>query len=828
MRAPALAICLWVMGAAAPAMAATAQPPGEGVLFIATDKLPEGASEFPLTGTDVQARILGFTSQVRVRQTFANPFSVPLEAIYVFPLPDDAAVGAMSIQIGDRTVKGMIKTREEAARIYEKAKREGRVAARLDQERPNIFTQYVANIEPGKQVVVDIVYDVRLDYDAGQYEFVYPMVVGPRYIPRSGVADAGNITPPVKKPGTRSGHEVSIEVIIEPGMAIQKLASPTHKIEVSKPAKAGPHTTRVVLAAGDRVPNEDFVLRYRLATDKPAMAVIAEPSVDGGGHLALLFEPPNQVGPADVTPKEIFFIVDTSGSMSGEPIALVKRAMRHAIGNLDPRDTFQIVRFSDQASAIAHAPKQATPDNVRTALSWINGVDAGGGTEMMSGVRAALGGKDPARLRIVCFMTDGYVGNDTQILGEIERLMDDNTRLFSFGVGSSVNRYLLDRMAEVGRGAVQYMLLDEDPQLQVARFYERMRSPVLTHVTVDWGPISAVDIMPPRIPDLFAGQPVSLAAKYRGPGEGSITVKGRIAGRPMQWQVPVVLAPAMPGEARAAAAQPQANASARAGSGPGAIGRLWARAKIENLSAQMYRGDQGALAAEITTVALAYALVTRYTSFVAVDEKVVNDSGTLRTYQVPVEMPQGVSYEGVFGGETKGESIGGDDGGDGDEETDALAAPMGAGGWAEVITVQRRLSEPGRFRWGVGLGFGLGGVGDTRGLATEIDGRIGYVLPADLMAQVRLGLMLLRGDELDQTLGNLMLEVVYLRLRLIEMSAGGGLSFGERTRPTLGGALDFRLPFPRLNPALELRYQNIVVSGEPNPNSLTLGVQLSF
>lgn len=836
--APTLVGVVVLLGMAAPARAATSTGvPGEGVLFIATDKAPEGASEFPLKHTEVKARILGFTSQVRVRQTFANPFTAPLEAIYVFPLPDDAAVGAMSIQIGDRTVRGIIKTRDEARRIYEKAKREGKTAARLDQERPNIFTQYVANIEPGKQVVVDIVYDVRLDYAAGEYEFVYPMVVGPRYMPGAPVGkqgggwspdtdqvpDASKISPPVRKPGTRSGHEVSVEVIIEPGMAMQKLWSPTHKIEVGKPQGAGPHTTRVALAAGDRVPNEDFVLRYRLATEKPAMAVLAESAAEGGGHLALLFEPPAQVAPADVTPKEIYFIVDTSGSMSGEPIALVKRAMRHAIANLDPRDSFQIVRFSDSPRSMAHHPQPATPDNVRRALSWINGIDAGGGTEMMGGVRAALAGKDPARLRIVCFMTDGYVGNDVEILGEIERLMDDNTRLFSFGVGSSVNRFLLDRMAEVGRGAVSYILLDDNPQQQVETFYARMRSPVLTHVDIDWGRVSAREVMPRRIPDLFAGQPVSVVARYDAAGEGTVTIKGRIAGKPVRWQVPVTLvAGGIPGEPRATAAQPQASSQARTGIGPGAIGRMWARARIEALSAQMYRGEQPEVVDQITRTALAYALVSKYTSFVAVDENVVNESGVLKTYQVPVEMPAGVSYEGVFGG--------GEDGDDEDEGGEVYAT--GAGGMApmaEMIAVRhRRLFEQGAWRFSLGLGLGTGSVGDQRGLAAAIDGRAGWVMPADLVAQVRLGLMLLRGDDVDRSLGQLVFELVWIKLRLIELSAGGGLTFGDELAPTLGGALDIRLPFRTLSPSLEARYQNVIIGGEPNPSLLTFGLQLSF
>jgi hypothetical protein len=245
----------------------------------------------------------------------------------------------------------------------------------------------------------------------------------------------------------------------------------------------------------------------------------------------------------------------------------------------------------------------------------------------------------------------------------------------------------------------------------------------------------------------------------------------------------------------------------------------------------MYRGQRPELVEQITRTALAYALVTRYTSFVAVDEKVVNDSGVIRTYEVPVEMPQGVSYEGVFGDGTgagsggQGAEIGG--GEDSDEE-DAMPMSPGAASYSEVLVRHRILQRPGQWRWAAGLGFGLGGVGDARALAAIVDARIGRTLPASLMVQARGGLLLLRGDDADQTLGNLMLELVWLRLALIELAAGGGLTLGDGTHATLGAGLGFNLPFRTLSPQLDLRYQNIIVSGQPNPQSYTLGLQLSF
>ncbi len=606
--------------------------------------------DLPLKHTDVQAEISGFTARVKVTQTFSNPYPDPIEAVYVFPLPQNAAVGDMQIRIGDRVVRGVIKKREEARKIYDDAKKSGKTAALLEQDRPNIFMQSVANIMPGADILVEIIYDEILKYEKGGYEFVFPMVVGPRFIPGNPVGqqaggwspdtdqvpDASRITPPVLKPGERSGHDISLAVKINAGLPIRSMQSPSHQITCAPLAGAdgvinGPCT--ITLSPADAIPNKDFVLRYVVAGPKPEIGLLTHKN-ELGGYFMLMFQPPEAPAPETITPKEMVFVVDCSGSMNGEPIALAKKAVRYALQNLNPDDTFQIIRFSEAASPFAKEPLPNTVENVRRGLSYINNLAGEGGTMMIEGIKAALDYPHrDNRLRIVCFMTDGYIGNETEILHAIEQRLGDNTRLFSFGVGSSVNRYLLDQMAEVGRGEVQYVLLNEKPEETVNKFYERVRNPVVTHIRVDWDNLDVTDIMPARVRDLFAGQPIFILGRYNNPGRATVQVHAKIGGRDVTYDIPVQLPATNPDN--------------------GALAQLWARARIKELSGEQYGGPNQDVIKTITELALKYRLMSEYTSFVAVEEKVVNEGGQMKTIQVPVEMPEGVSYDSVFGKDRK-------------------------------------------------------------------------------------------------------------------------------------------------------------------------------
>lgn len=604
--------------------------------------------ELPLEHTAVLARVSGSVAEVTVTQRFANPFTSRLEAVYVFPLPDRAAVDDMSIRIGDRVIRGEVHRREEARRIYDEAVSRGHLAGLLDQERPNIFTQRVANLPPGSSVEVVIHYVEDLHYDHGSWRLAFPTVVGPRYIPgvptgRTGggwspdtdrVPDASSITPPVLLPGERSGHDLQIRVELAPGFPIRALESGSHRIVTDR---QGRERATVELADRDRIPNKDFVLTWSTAGTAVSSTVLAH-RTDGLGYLTLILQPPEEPGPEQVVPREVVYVIDSSGSMSGEPIAACKQLVRRALRELRDDDTFRLIRFAGGSSALDRDALAPTPANLERALSWLDGLRGGGGTEMLEGVRAALEApKDPYRLRMVMFLTDGYIGNEEEILRRVGEVLGD-ARIFSFGVGSSVNRYLLDRLAEAGRGVAEYLRPGESPDALVDRFSERTTDPVYTQVELDWGGLEVVDVEPAQLPDLFTGRPLLVHARYREGGRGTVTLRGWAGRRRLELEERVVLPEREPAN--------------------GAQAKLWARARIARLEmAKVRAAEPLALVEEITGLGLEHRLMTAYTSFVAVDRSTVYDDGELLTVDQPVPMPEGVSYEGVFG-EAQGRAAG--------------------------------------------------------------------------------------------------------------------------------------------------------------------------
>lgn len=609
--------------------AAPAAGNGGSLTRIGRDGRP--AEPCPLKHTGVHARISGFLSRVTVTQEFESPFPEAIEAVYTFPLPEHSAVDDMMMLVGGRTVRGVIKRREEARAIYDAARNRGQAAALLDQERPNIFTQSVANIRPGDKVKITISYVETLRYEGGSYEFVFPMVVGPRYIPAN-LPDAGRITPPVTPPGTRAGHDISVEVAVDAGVAVANLQTPSHDTVVSRP---NAHEALVRLKNRSEIPNRDFRLRYDVAGPKLQDALLAH-SGARGGFFTLILQPPERVLPQEITPKEIVFVLDTSGSMSGFPIEKAKEAMRLAIAGLHPDDTFNLITFAGETHVLFPAPVRATPENLHQAEQFLLSRRGGGGTEMMKAIRAALApSESQSHVRVVCFMTDGYVGNDMEILGEIQRY--PNARVFSFGIGDSVNRLLLDNMARYGRGEVEYVALNSDGSAAARRFHERVRTPLLTDISIDWGGLPVADVYPSRIPDLFAARPLIVHGRFTSAARGVIRLAGKQAGRPYRREIAVEL-PAS--EAR-----------------HDVLAALWARTRVADLMSRDWMGMQrGAPPAElreaIVKLGLEFRLMTQFTSFVAVEERIVTEGGQPRRIEVPVELPGGVSYEGVFGRET--------------------------------------------------------------------------------------------------------------------------------------------------------------------------------
>lgn len=636
--------------ALSPAAFSQPQEPGEGSLQVVSSGTA-APRILPLKHTEVKAEISGFVAEVLVTQVFSNPADAPIEAVYVFPLPENSAVNEMTLTVADRVIKGQIKKREEARQVYERAKAEGRTAALLDQERPNIFTQSVANIPPGHEIRVTIKYIQDLAYDDGEYRFVFPMTIGPRYIPgrktgKAGtgwsedtdqVGDASRITPPVVKPGQRSGRDISVEVRLDAGVAVKNLRSSSHEITV---VSSGSARAVITLSPGDRIPNKDFLLTYQPEVKLAAAAVLAHKTAKEG-YLTLLLQPSADYPLTQVTPKELVIAIDVSGSMGGFPVETAKETALRCLEGMNPGDTFQIMSFASGNQLHFERPLANTPINVARGRAVINGLHGGGGTEMLDALRTALEfQKDPERLRIVLFMTDGFIGNDPQILAFTKEHLN-NSRIFPLGVGSSPNRYLLEEMAVLGKGTVQYVRQNEKPEKLekvIEKFYDRISRPVLTDLTVDWNGLDVSDLSPAFVPDLFAGQPLLIHARYNKSGSAPVLIRGKLMGKPWKMSVNVTLPEKEPAN--------------------DAMGPLWARSRITDLERLNLSKPDADIKEKIIELALAHKLVTSYTSFVAVDESPVSSKGK-KPLVVPVEseLPEGTRYEGFFG--ASGSSLGG-------------------------------------------------------------------------------------------------------------------------------------------------------------------------
>jgi len=608
------------------------QPPRCGTLQILNaDHLP--ANVCPLDHTDVQVDISGFIARVTLTQKFHNPSSAPIEAVYVFPMSDRAAVDSMDMRIGDRTVQGVIKEKGEARQIYNAARNAGQVASLLDQERPNIFTQSVANIMPGDEVLITISYVEYLKYEAGEYEYSFPMVVGARYNPAS-LTDAQRISPPVTPKGTRAGHDIALTVNLDAGVPLQALDSDLHAVNVNR---TGQSTAVVQLKNQRSIPNRDFVLSYAVGGKNVEDAILTHAG-DKGKFFSLILQPPERVNPDYVTPKEMIFVIDRSGSMSGFPIEKAKKTMQLCIEGMNSNDTFNLVSFAGGTGYCFQNSRPNTQANRGEALEYLSNLKGGGGTEMMKAIDAALGGqRDPERLRVVCFMTDGFIGNDMAIIDRVQKNVE-NARVFAFGIGNSVNRFLIDNMARVGRGASEIVTLETDGDEAVERFHSRIQSPLLTDIEIDFGGLEVADVYPApnAIPDLFSAQPLIIKGRYTGSGKGTITLRGRTAEGPYKKKIEITL--------------PRKNEM------HDVLAPLWARTRIAAIMDEDWLGIQKGKPAldtktAITELGLQFGLMTQFTSFVAVENRIVNQGGKQTTVQVPIEMADGVSYEGIFGDE---------------------------------------------------------------------------------------------------------------------------------------------------------------------------------
>jgi len=633
-----------------PAVDPVEQDVTQGALRVVGD---DGAViECPLKHTDVQADISGFIARVKVVQTFYNPMDEKIEAVYVFPLPHKSAVDAMTMVMGDRRIVGVIKRRAAARQIYEMALQAGQTAALLEQERPNIFVQSVGNIEPRQEVNVELTYIDVLEYDMGVYEFHFPMVVGPRYAadgaiakpggaaptripgndrPDPRVKQSGGVNPPVLKPGFRTGHDVSLAVRLNAGVPIRDLKVANHKAEVERTGEAG---AAAALSPNDTIPNKDFVLRYAVVGEKPEMAVLSHTHGPGSGTFMLMIQPKEDEKLKQRPPREISFLIDVSGSMSGHPTAKVREAMAGLLKQCRSKDTVQVITFAGSAHKFFPKAVPCTEANIEKALGFTRGLRGGGGTRMLEGIKKAINDPlDPERVRIVVLLTDGYIGNEAQIIAEVGRRCGDRIRFWAIGIGSSPNRFLIDGVAKQGGGMAKILGLKDDAAPLVKEIMERITRAQLAKIRIDWGDVTVTETYPAKIPELWAGRPLIVFGLYSGGGRDTkVTVSGEVEGEPASWPLSVHF----PAAEKANAVLP----------------KVWARHKIEDLMHTTYYLGSPEVEEAVTAIALEYGLMSQYTSFVAVDTSkapLPELARPPRRMLVPVPLPAGTRYEGFFG-----------------------------------------------------------------------------------------------------------------------------------------------------------------------------------
>jgi len=583
----------------------------------------------PLKQTRADVTIAGVIADVTVVQVYTNEGQKPLEAVYVFPASTRAAVYGMTMTIGERTIIATIKEREQARRDYEQARADGKSASLLEQQRANVFQMNVANILPGDVITAELRYTELLVPADSIYEFVYPTVVGPRYSNQP--ADAAPpaekwIENPYLQEGENAPYLFDITVDIAAGMNIQELTCTSHKLTTSY---TGP--TRAVLSLSPDEKhggNRDVILKYRLAGSAVESGLLLYEGEEENFFL-LMTQPPERVALRQIPPREYIFIVDVSGSMNGFPLDISKKLLQDLIGNLRTTDRFNVLLFAGRASLMAEKSLPATPENIRKAINVIDRQEGGGGTELLPALKRALAlPRSEESSRTVVIVTDGYVSVEKETFDLIRKRLGE-ANMFAFGIGSSVNRHLIEGMARAGMGEPFIITKPAEAPDKAKAFRAMIQSPVLTSITVDFGSFKAYDVEPPSVPDVLARRPVVIFGKWRGSPEGTITIKGMSGEGSYQRRIKVKKA------------APSASNEA--------LKYLWARHRIAVLGDyNLLRKDDKRIK-EITKLGLTYNLLTAYTSFVAVDTRVRTKDGNPVSIKQPLPLPRGVSDYAVGG-----------------------------------------------------------------------------------------------------------------------------------------------------------------------------------
>lgn len=617
-----------VLTFAPPAAAQDDRPRADKTLspFFFVDGGDPAVDRLPLKDTQVDVAISGVIADVNVRQVYENHGTRPLHARYVFPASTRAAVYGMTMTTGNTRIVATIKEREKAKQAFQAAKREGKSASLLEESRPNVFTMNVANVMPGDTISVELKYTELLVPVDGVYEFVYPTVVGPRYSSKS-EAGASDEDAFVKTPYTHAGDPPKsafhLSGRLSTGVPIQELASPSHQI-VSHPGAPG--RTDFLIADSDQGPNNrDFILRYRLAGQQIGSGLLLYQGKDENFFL-LTAQPPRAVAADDVPPREYVFVLDVSGSMNGFPLKTAKQLMRDLAKGLRPSDTFNVVVFAFGSQTFSPSSIPATTLNLENAMDFIGPKMGAGGTELLAAIKRALAiPHQPGFSRTVVLLTDGYIEAEKNVFEYVADHLDE-ANIFAFGIGTSVNRYLIEGVARAGQGE-PFVVTGSDAAADAAVTFRRyIESPVLTGIDVRFAGFDAYDVEPKKIPDLFANRPIVVFGKWRGAVGGTVELAGRTGRGPYRASIAV--------------AQTRPDESHRA------LRQLWARTRIANLADFGIGVPDEDHVERITSLGLMYGLLTRYTSFVAVHEIVRNAEGGDDVDQ-PNPLPLGVSDSAV-------------------------------------------------------------------------------------------------------------------------------------------------------------------------------------
>jgi len=590
----------------------------------------------PTLETEVTIAVTGLVARAEVRQRFHNPTDSWLEGIYVFPLPETAAVDVLRMIVGERVIEGEIHEREEAKKVYDQAKKQGKKASLVEQERPNLFTTSVANIGPGEDIEVVIEYQEELRYDNGRFRLRFPMVVGPRFIPGNEriegaagtggaantpqVSDAERITPPVSAAPL---NPVALAVRIEAGMALVRLTSPSHPIDVEQESHG---IYYVELRDGTTPANQDFVLEWEPEVGSAPRAVLFTQQRDGETyHLLMVLPPPDDAEAAPRLPRETIFVIDTSGSMSGASIRQARQALGLALERLRPEDHFNVIRFSNFARKLFRSSMPADPSHVAEARAWVGRLDADGGTNILAALERALEERDgELGIRQVIFITDGCAGNEQELFHYVRTHLGDS-RLFTVGIGSAPNSFFMRKAAQFGRGTFTYIGSPHQVEAEMGELLRKLESPVMKDLEVVWDDPTA-ESWPQRVGDLYRGEPVRVVAKLFG-GGSQVKVSGWRDTVP--WEIEL-----------------SNNGSAASG-----LDKLWARRKIAALMDSRVDGvSVDEVRRQVVDVALRYHLVSKYTSLVAVDVTPTAPEGVVAEPRpLPVHLPAGWSHGHVFG-----------------------------------------------------------------------------------------------------------------------------------------------------------------------------------